>query len=76
MVSAASLADPERTGLPDGVDRQVQLAQELTALAPEAAVESATDIARETQRRRPSAAVASDGLAAAELAAQPPAVTS
>lgn len=69
VVTAASLTNPERTGPPDGVDRQVQLAQELTALAPEAAVESATGIARETQRRRPAAAGASDGLAAAELSA-------
>ncbi|MEU9939100.1 hypothetical protein [Streptomyces lavendulae] len=68
-VTAASLATPKSTSLPDGVDQQVQLAQELTALAPEAAVESATGIARETQRRRPAAAGASDGLAAAELAA-------
>lgn len=69
VVTAASLTNPERTGPPDGVDRQVQLAQELTALAPEAAIESATGIARETQRRRPAAAGASDGLAAAELSA-------
>ncbi|MFE2361104.1 hypothetical protein [Streptomyces virginiae] len=66
-VTAAALADPELTGLPDTAAEQIQLAQELTALAPEAAVESATGIARETHRRRPSATTATDGLATAEL---------
>lgn len=68
-VTAAALANPELTGLPDGATEQFQLAQELTALAPEAAVESATGIARETHRRRPSASTATDGLATAELSA-------
>lgn len=68
-VTAAALANPELTGLPDTAAEQFQLAQELTALAPEAAVESATGIARETHRRRPSATTAVDGLATAELSA-------
>ncbi|WP_327386807.1 hypothetical protein [Streptomyces sp. NBC_01207] len=68
-VTAAALANPELTGLPDTAAEQFQLAQELTALAPEAAVESATGIARETHRRRPSATTAADGLATAELGA-------
>lgn len=68
-VTAAALANPALAGLPDGTVEQIQLAQELTALAPEAAVESATGIARETHRRRPSATTAADGLATAELSA-------
>lgn len=67
-VTAAALANPELTGLPDTAAEQFQLAQELTALAPEVAVESATGIARETTRLRPSAATAV-GLATAELSA-------
>ncbi|MFG2294634.1 hypothetical protein [Streptomyces sp. NPDC048603] len=68
-VTASALAHPGLTGLPDGTAEQIQLAQELTALAPEAAVEAAAGIARETHRRRPSATTAADGLAAAELSA-------
>ncbi|MEU3402985.1 hypothetical protein ABZ766_03385 [Streptomyces sp. NPDC006670] len=68
-VTAAAHANPELTGFPDTAAEQFQLAQELTGLAPEAAVESATGIARETQRRRPSATTAADGLATAERSA-------
>ncbi|MFI5671977.1 hypothetical protein [Streptomyces sp. NPDC051704] len=68
-VTAAALANPELANLADGAAEQVQVAQELTALAPEAAVESAAGIAREIHRRRPSAATAVDDLATAELSA-------
>ncbi|MCX5270042.1 hypothetical protein [Streptomyces virginiae] len=68
-VTGAALADPDGTSLPDSVNRQMQLARELTALAPEAALASATGIARETQRRHPTAQSATAGLNAAELAA-------
>ncbi|MFB7257912.1 hypothetical protein [Streptomyces nojiriensis] len=68
-VTAAALANPGLSELPDGTVEQFQLAQELTTLAPEAAVESATAIARETHRRRPSTTTATDGLASAELGA-------
>ncbi|MCY0954976.1 hypothetical protein [Streptomyces sp. H27-S2] len=68
-VTGAALADPDLTSLPDSVNLQVQLARELTALAPEAAIASATGIARETQRRHPTVQTATAGLATAELAA-------
>ncbi|MCY0933846.1 hypothetical protein [Streptomyces sp. H34-S4] len=68
-VTGAALADPDRTSLPDSVNLQVQLARELTALAPEAAIASAAGIAREIQRRHPTVQTATAGLAMAELAA-------
>lgn len=65
----ALAAAPEHSGLPEGVSHQIQLARELTALAAGAVVESATAIARETQRRRPAAATAAADLTPAELSA-------
>ncbi|KOU34670.1 hypothetical protein ADK54_40200 [Streptomyces sp. WM6378] len=52
-VTPGGLADT-----PGTVQERITLARELTALAPEAAVESATRIAREIRRRRPSTATA------------------
>ncbi|GHD79518.1 hypothetical protein ACFQL8_19490 [Streptomyces goshikiensis] len=54
----------------EGVRDQIQLAQELTLLAPAAAVEAASGVAREVHRRQPSGTPAAAGpLAAAELTA-------
>ncbi|MFZ3548812.1 hypothetical protein ACODT3_25005 [Streptomyces sp. 4.24] len=63
----ASESDPAPRS--EEVDRQIQLARELTALAPAAAVESATAIAAEIHRHRPSASTAADGLTPAERTA-------
>ncbi|MGW2587345.1 hypothetical protein ACWCYZ_39760 [Streptomyces virginiae] len=64
-LTGAALADPDGTSLPDSVNLQIQLARELTALAPEAALASATGIARERQRRQPAAQTGSSRLSGA-----------
>ncbi|WP_327417532.1 hypothetical protein [Streptomyces sp. NBC_01233] len=51
------------------IERQIQLARELTALAPAAAVESASAVALEMQRRRAPTTTAADGLTPAERTA-------
>ncbi|MCX4776894.1 hypothetical protein [Streptomyces sp. NBC_01264] len=51
------------------IERQIQLARELTALAPAAAVESASTVALEIHRRRNSTNTTADGLTPAERTA-------
>ncbi|MER5760612.1 hypothetical protein [Streptomyces sp. NPDC002082] len=57
---------PTRSG---DIAHRIQLARELTLLAPVAAVESASTLAREIQRRRPGTATGADALAPAQRAA-------
>ncbi|MFD3760485.1 hypothetical protein [Streptomyces sp. NPDC058622] len=64
--SASESGPPSRDG---EIERQIQLARELTALAPVAAVESASAVASEIHRRRSTSTTATDGLAPAEQAA-------
>ncbi|MCC2276236.1 hypothetical protein LKL35_12550 [Streptomyces sp. ET3-23] len=67
--AAAGSTEGERPGVLEQVGRQVRLAGELTALAPQAAVESADRIAREMHRRRPSTGMAVQELNAVQHSA-------
>ncbi|MCX5126811.1 hypothetical protein [Streptomyces sp. NBC_00347] len=62
-----SEAEPPSRG--GEVEHQILLARELTALAPAAAVESASAVAAEIHRRRPATPVAAEGLTPAERTA-------
>ncbi|MGW1771978.1 hypothetical protein [Streptomyces sp. NPDC002104] len=57
---------PNKSG---DIAHRIQLARELTLLAPVAAVESASTLATEIQRRRPGTATEADALAPAQRAA-------
>lgn len=59
----------ERPAVPEAVGQRVQLARELTALAPEAAVESAGRIAGEMRRRQTPSGAPSEELTAVQRAA-------
>ncbi|MCY0940261.1 hypothetical protein [Streptomyces antarcticus] len=63
----ASPSDPPSRG--GEVAHQIQLARELTALAPAMALESASAVASEIHRRRPATATENDALTPAERAA-------
>ncbi|MCY0933847.1 hypothetical protein [Streptomyces sp. H34-S4] len=67
LSAPASPSDPpSRSG---EVTHQIQLARELTALAPVMALESATAVASEIHRRRPATTIGNDALTPAERAA-------
>ncbi|MFD9817505.1 hypothetical protein [Streptomyces violascens] len=65
----APVTDGELADVPAAVPGRITLARELTALAPEAAVESATRIAREIRRRRPPTATTAVELTALQYSA-------
>lgn len=65
----APVTDGELADVPGAVPGRITLARELTALAPEAAVESATRIAREIRRRRPPTATTAVELTALQYSA-------
>ncbi|MFD7017484.1 hypothetical protein [Streptomyces sp. NPDC059928] len=65
----APVTDGALADVPGAVQGRITLARELTALAPEAAVESATRIAREIRRRRPPTATAAAELTALQHSA-------